>query len=89
MILNQRELGVGQFIHLYRDGTPLHDACKEGCPPRGGKGVFPEAGRVSSPRREGCLPRGGKGVFLEAGRVSSPRCEEDLHLGMKDVFTEV
>ena len=44
----------------------------------GGKGVFPEAGRVSSPRQEGCLPRGRKGVFPEAGRVSSPRQEECL-----------
>ena len=35
----------------------------EGCLPRGGEGVSPEAGRVSSPRREGCLPRGGKSVF--------------------------
>ena len=61
----------------------LHDGCKlpctmivshwEGCLPRGGKGVFPEAGRVSSSRREGCLPRGGEGVFPEAGRVSPPR----------------
>ncbi len=60
----------------------------EGCLPRGGKGVFPEAGRVSSSRREGCLPRGGKGVFLEAGRVSSPRREGCLPRGGKGVFLE-
>ena len=43
----------------------------EGCLPRCGRGVFLEAGRVSSSVREGGLPRGGRGVFLEAGRVSS------------------
>ena len=57
----------------------------EGCLPRGGKGVFLGAGRVSSSVQEGCLPRGGKGVFPEAGRVSSPRQEECLPRGRKGV----
>ena len=60
----------------------------EGCLPRCGKDVFPEAGRVSSSRREGCLPRGGKGVFLGAGRVSSPRREGCLPRGREGVSPE-
>ena len=53
----------------------------EECLPRGGKGVFPSAGRVSSSVREGCLPpvrgecfpRCGEGVSLEVGKVFPPR----------------
>ena len=59
-----------------------------GCLPRGGEGVSPEAGRVSSPRQEECLPRGGTSVFLGAGRVSSPRQEGCLPRGRKGVFPE-
>ena len=42
----------------------------EGCLPRGGKGVFPEAGRVSSSRRGGCLPRCGEMDFLHRTHVT-------------------
>ena len=53
---------------------PTHALCHSQCVLIG-KGVFPEAGRVSSPRREVRLPRGREGVFPEAGRVPSSRRE--------------